>query len=84
MTRRLNDSHSLTCHGLSCIMFHAGAFLVLTSAVSLFRADADSLTLTAAPFAPLSLLLPLAVDYEAAKAKFVKKTKTLKITIPRV
>ena len=49
-----------------------------------FRADTDSLSLTAAPFAPLSLSLPLAVDYEAAKAKFVKKTKTLKITIPRV
>jgi tetratricopeptide (TPR) repeat protein len=43
----------------------------------------DSLSLTATPFAPLVLSLPHAVDYEAAKAKFVKKTKTLKITIPR-
>ena len=43
----------------------------------------DSLSLTATPFAPLVLSLPHAVDYETAKAKFVKKTKTLKITIPR-
>ena len=51
---------------------------------SLRRARLESLSLLAPPFETLSLTLPFAVDYEEAKAKFVKKTRTLKITIPRV
>ena len=44
----------------------------------------ESLSLSAPPFAALSLTLPFPVDYEKAKAKFVKKSRTLRITIPRV
>ena len=43
----------------------------------------ESLALVAPPFEPLSLTLPFAVDYEEAKAKFVKKTRVLRIQIPR-
>jgi hypothetical protein len=51
------------------------------SSPSLFIAD--SLTLLAPPFETLTVKLSFAVDYEEAKAKFVKKTSTLKITVPR-
>ena len=44
----------------------------------------ESLMLLAPPFETLSLTLPFSVNYEDSKAKFVKKTRTLKITIPRV
>ena len=43
----------------------------------------ESLILAAPPFEPLSLTLPVAVDYEEAKAKFVRKTRVLRIQIPR-
>jgi HSP20 family molecular chaperone IbpA len=43
----------------------------------------DSLTLAAAPFETLCLTLPFSVHYEGAKAKFVKKTRVLRIQIPR-
>ena len=49
-----------------------------------FSSLVESLSLLAPPFKTLSLTLPFAVDYEEAKVKFVKKTRTLKITIPRV